>query len=49
MKAYCLACKAQREVKGVKKSTTATGTPMIRGTCQRCGTKVAKFVKLKSR
>jgi RNase P subunit RPR2 len=41
--AYCVKCKAKREVKGAQKITMKNGKPAITGTCPVCGTKVFKI------
>lgn len=43
--AYCVKCKAQREMKDPKEDTTANGRKMMKGTCSVCGTKMNLFVK----
>jgi hypothetical protein len=41
--AYCVKCKAKREVKGAQKITMKNGKPAITGTCPVCGTKVFRI------
>ena len=41
--AYCVKCKAKREVTG-EVSLNAKGTRMAKGECPECGTKVTKFL-----
>ena len=41
--AYCVKCKAKREIKGAQKITMKNGKPAVTGTCPVCGTKVFKI------
>ena len=41
--AYCVKCKAKREIKGAQKITMKNGKPAITGTCPVCGTKVFRI------
>jgi hypothetical protein len=41
--AYCVKCKAKREVKGAQQITMKNGKPAVTGTCPVCGTKVFKI------
>jgi Zn finger protein HypA/HybF involved in hydrogenase expression len=41
--AYCVKCKAKREMKGEKQVTMKNGRPAIQGTCPVCGTKMFKI------
>lgn len=45
MMAYCVKCKAKREMKDPKEETAANGRKMMKGTCAVCGTKMNLFVK----
>ena len=45
MEAYCVKCKAKREVKDPKAVTMKNGKPAPSGTCSVCGTKVFKIGK----
>jgi hypothetical protein len=45
MEAYCVKCKAKREVKDPKAVTMKNGKPATSGTCSACGTKVFKIGK----
>ncbi len=45
MEAYCVKCKAKREVKDPKAVTMKNGKPATSGTCSVCGTKVFKIGK----
>ena len=49
MTAYCVKCKAKREMKDPKPSKTDAGRHMMRGTCTKCGTKMVKFVAAPSK
>lgn len=40
----CMKCKDSREMKGVKLEKTKRGTYMAKGTCAKCGTKMAKIL-----
>jgi len=43
--AYCMKCKAKREMKDVKMGKTKRGVPMAKGTCPKCGTKMCRLGK----
>jgi DNA topoisomerase-1 len=43
MEAYCVKCKAKREMKDPKPVFTSNGTPATRGICSTCGTKMFKM------
>ncbi len=43
MKAYCLKCKAKREMKSPEPVYTNTGTPATKGVCPECGTKLFRM------
>ena len=43
MEAYCIKCKEKREMQDPVPDYTSSGTPMTRGICPVCGTKLAKF------
>ena len=45
MQAYCLKCRAQREMKDPKPFTMKNGKPSTRGTCPVCGTAMSKIGK----
>lgn len=45
MEAYCVKCRAQREMKDPKPITMANGRPAMQGTCSACGTKLTRIVK----
>ena len=38
MEAYCVKCKAKREMKNAKKVTMKNGRKATTGTCPKCGT-----------
>ena len=41
--AYCVKCKAKREIKDAQKVTLKNGKPATKGTCPKCGTKVFRI------
>ena len=41
--AYCVKCKAKREMKNENKITMKNGKPALQGTCPKCGGKVFKI------
>lgn len=41
--AYCVKCKAKREMTGEKQITMKNGRPATSGTCSVCGTKMFKI------
>lgn len=41
--AYCVKCKAKREMKGEKQVTMKNGRPAVQGICPVCGTKMFKI------
>ena len=41
--AYCVKCKASREVKNPQKITMKNGKPATTGTCPVCGTKLYRI------
>ncbi len=43
MEAYCVRCKEKREIQNPEAGFTVTGTPITRGTCAVCGTKLARM------
>lgn len=43
MEAYCVKCKAKREVKDPVEVTMKNGKPAVQGTCPVCGTKMFKI------
>jgi hypothetical protein len=40
----CMRCKTNREMKNFKLEKTKRGTYMAKGTCAKCGTKMAKIL-----
>ncbi len=45
MEAYCMKCKAKREVSNPQAITMKNGRPATSGTCSVCSTKVFKIGK----
>lgn len=43
MEAYCLKCKAKREIKDIQEITMKSGRPAMTGTCPVCGTKMFRI------
>ena len=43
MEAYCMKCRAKREIKNPKKVILKNGRPATRGVCSVCGTKVVRM------
>lgn len=43
MLAYCMKCQRQQEIKDAEKTVTKNGVNMVKGTCQKCGTKVCRI------
>ncbi len=43
--AYCVKCRAKREIKNPEPITFKNGRPATRGTCPTCGTKVFRIGK----
>ncbi|CAN5404109.1 hypothetical protein BH20CHL6_BH20CHL6_11480 [soil metagenome] len=41
--AYCVKCKAKREVKDPENITMKNGKPAVKGECPECGTKMFKI------
>ncbi len=41
--AYCVKCRAKREVKDPEQVTMKNGKKALRGTCPTCGTKVFRI------
>jgi len=42
--AYCLKCKATREVNNPRYDTLKNGTLTVKGVCSTCGTKLARIL-----
>ena len=47
MDIYCVKCKARTPTKNVTETTTKKGQPMLKGTCEVCGTRKGKFIPKK--
>ena len=47
MEAYCVKCKAKREMKDPKEITMKNGRPATQGICPTCGTKMFRIGKSK--
>ncbi len=45
MQAYCVKCKAKKEIKDAKSITMKNGKPATQGVCPTCGTKVFRIGK----
>ena len=45
MQAYCMKCKAKREMKNAEQTTMKNGRPATKGICPECGTKMFKIGK----
>jgi predicted GH43/DUF377 family glycosyl hydrolase len=45
VRAYCVKCRAKREMKNPRAITLKNGRPAIQGICPRCGTKMFRIVK----
>ncbi len=43
MTAYCMKCRAKREIKNPRKITLKNGRPAIQGICPVCGTKIYRI------
>ena len=43
MLAYCMKCKAKREMKNPKPTTMRNGRKATQGTCAKCGTKMFRI------
>lgn len=43
MQAYCLKCRARREMRNPQKVTLKNGRPATQGTCPVCGTKMYRI------
>lgn len=48
VQAYCVKCRAKRDVKDPVETTFKNGRPAIKGTCSLCGTKVNLIMKKKT-
>ena len=45
MEAYCVKCRAKREMKDAKAITMKNGKPATQGVCPQCGTKMFRIGK----
>jgi len=45
MQAYCMKCKAKREMKDARSITMKNGRPATQGVCPACGTKMFRIGK----
>lgn len=45
MEAYCVKCRAKREIKNPRAITMKNGKPATRGVCPTCGTSVFRIGK----
>ena len=43
MEAYCVKCKAKKEMKDPTETKMKNGKPAVTGTCSTCGTKMFKI------
>jgi len=44
--AYCVKCRAKRDIKDPEETTLKNGRPAVKGTCPTCGTKVFRIGKM---
>ncbi|MCH7757143.1 MAG: hypothetical protein IIA19_01500 [Thaumarchaeota archaeon] len=44
--AYCVKCRAKRDIKDPEATTLKNGRPAVKGTCPECGTKVFRIGKM---
>ncbi|MDP7627196.1 MAG: DUF5679 domain-containing protein [Chloroflexota bacterium] len=45
MEAYCVKCRAKREIQNAEQTTLKNGRPATRGKCPTCGTNVFRIGK----
>ena len=45
MEAYCVKCRAKKEIRDPKSITMKNGKPATQGTCPSCGTKMFRIGK----
>ena len=45
MEAYCVKCKAKKEMKDAQKVTMKNGRPAMKGKCPDCGTGLYRIMK----
>jgi Zn finger protein HypA/HybF involved in hydrogenase expression len=43
VQAYCVKCRAKREMKDAKKIKMKNGKPAMKGSCPKCGTKMFRI------
>jgi RNase P subunit RPR2 len=43
VKGYCMKCKKQMIMLNTVQTVTSKGTTMIKGTCEKCGTKMCRM------
>ncbi|MCY4490505.1 MAG: DUF5679 domain-containing protein [Thaumarchaeota archaeon] len=46
VEAYCVKCRAKREVKNPKVVTMKNGRPAVKGTCPKCGSGMYRIGKM---
>ncbi|MDH3618217.1 MAG: DUF5679 domain-containing protein [Nitrosopumilus sp.] len=46
VQAYCVKCRAKRDIKDPKETTLKNGRPAVKGTCPKCGTNVFRIGKM---
>jgi Zn finger protein HypA/HybF involved in hydrogenase expression len=46
VEAYCVKCRAKREIKDPQETTLKNGRPAVKGTCPKCGTNVFRIGKM---
>ncbi|NWJ28249.1 hypothetical protein HX848_02465 [Marine Group I thaumarchaeote] len=44
--AYCVKCRAKRDIKDPEETKLKNGRPAVKGTCPKCGTKVFRIGKM---
>lgn len=47
VEAYCVKCKAKRFMNEPKEEISKNGTPMMKGICPECGTKICRILPKK--
>jgi len=46
VEAYCVKCRAKREIKNPKETKLKNGRPAVKGVCPQCGTNVFRIGKM---
>ena len=46
VQAYCVKCRAKRDIKDPKETTLKNGRPAVKGSCPKCGTNVFRIGKM---